>query len=115
MRKTQDKLAEYVKRHRANTIVIGNGTGSSETEEVVADLIAKTDTPLRYTIVNEAGASVYSASQLASEEYPEDVYKRQVLNIRSITKMLLAQLCRISDQYSAIQPRICLLYTSRCV
>ena len=68
---TQRTLAGYVRTYGANVIVIGNGTGSRETEEVVADLIAHTDTPLSYTIVNEAGASVYSASQLASEEYPD--------------------------------------------
>ena len=61
------------------------GTGSSATEEVVADLIAKTDAPLRYTIVNEAGASVYSASQLASEEYPDlDVTTRGAMSLSLI-------------------------------
>nr|WP_270299558.1 hypothetical protein [Eggerthella sinensis] len=53
---TQRTLAGYVRTYGANVIVIGNGTGSRETEEVVADLIARTDTPLSYTIVNEAGA-----------------------------------------------------------
>lgn len=99
VRKTQDKLAEYVERHRANTIVIGNGTGSSETEEVVADLIAKTDAPLRYTIVNEAGASVYSASQLASEEYPDlDVTTRGAMSLGRRLQDPLAELVKIPPQ-----------------
>ena len=93
------KLAEYVKRHRANTIVIGNGTGSSETEEVVADLIAKSDAPLRYTIVNEAGASVYSASQLASEEYPDlDVTTRGAMSLGRRLQDPLAELVKIPPQ-----------------
>ncbi|MFR1640123.1 MAG: hypothetical protein ACLSVD_13750 [Eggerthellaceae bacterium] len=71
VKETQARLAEYVRRYGINVIVIGNGTGSRETEEVVADLIPQLDRPVRYTIVNEAGASVYSASKLASEEYPD--------------------------------------------
>ena len=99
VRKTQDKLAGFVKRHRANTIVIGNGTGSSETEEVVADLIAKSDAPLRYTIVNEAGASVYSASQLASEEYPDlDVTTRGAMSLGRRLQDPLAELVKIPPQ-----------------
>lgn len=61
-------LARLAERHRANTVVIGNGTGSRETEEMVSELIAESAPDLRYTIVNEAGASVYSASELASRE-----------------------------------------------
>ena len=67
VKETQAQLAEYVRRYDVNVIVIGNGTGSRETEEVVADYIARSKAPVRYTIVNEAGASVYSASKLDSE------------------------------------------------
>ncbi|MEF9877361.1 MAG: Tex family protein, partial [Gordonibacter sp.] len=96
---TQHKLAEYIKRHRANVIVIGNGTGSRETEEVVADLIAKTDAPLHYTIVNEAGASVYSASKLASEEYPDlDVTTRGAMSLGRRLQDPLAELVKIPPQ-----------------
>ena len=64
---TKRVLDELAKRHHANTVVIGNGTGSRETEEVVSDFIAVLAPDMRYTIVNEAGASVYSASELASK------------------------------------------------
>ena len=66
----------------SNAVVIGNGTGSRETEEVVADFIAESAPDLRYTIVNEAGASVYSASELASQEYPDlDVTTRGAMSL----------------------------------
>lgn len=96
---TQTKLAEYVKRYQSNVIVIGNGTGSRETEEVVADLIAHTDSPLQYTIVNEAGASVYSASKLASEEYPDlDVTTRGAMSLGRRLQDPLAELVKIPPQ-----------------
>lgn len=97
--KTQAKLAQYVKRYNINTIVIGNGTGSSETEEVVADFIAHSDAALRYTIVNEAGASVYSASKLASEEYPDlDVTTRGAMSLGRRLQDPLAELVKIPPQ-----------------
>lgn len=97
--KTQSTLAQYVKRYRINTIVIGNGTGSSETEEVVADFIAQSDLPLQYTIVNEAGASVYSASKLASEEYPDlDVTTRGAMSLGRRLQDPLAELVKIPPQ-----------------
>mgnify|MGYP002224055883 CR=1 FL=1 len=68
---TKRELARLVKKDGVNTIVIGNGTASRETEEVVSEFIAEQAPSLRYTIVNEAGASVYSASELASQEYPD--------------------------------------------
>ncbi|WP_302395930.1 Tex family protein [Eggerthella sinensis] len=96
---TQRTLAGYVRTYGANVIVIGNGTGSRETEEVVADLIARTDTPLSYTIVNEAGASVYSASQLASEEYPDlDVTTRGAMSLGRRLQDPLAELVKIPPQ-----------------
>lgn len=67
---TKRELARLVKKDGVNTVVIGNGTASRETEEVVSEFIAEQAPGLRYTIVNEAGASVYSASELASQEYP---------------------------------------------
>ena len=65
---TKRELLRLTRKHRINTIVVGNGTASRETEEVVSAFIAESAPELRYTIVNEAGASVYSASLLASEE-----------------------------------------------
>lgn len=93
---TQKKLAQYVQQYRANVIVIGNGTGSRETEEVVSDFISKSDTTLQYTIVNEAGASVYSASKLASEEYPDlDVTTRGAMSLGRRLQDPLAELVKI--------------------
>ena len=68
---TEAVLKKLAEKFRINTIVIGNGTASRETEEVVAEFIRKSGLDIHYTIVNEAGASVYSASKLATEEYPD--------------------------------------------
>ena len=79
---TKRELARLVKKDSVNTIVIGNGTASRETEEVVSEFIAEQAPGLRYTIVNEAGASVYSASELASLEYPDlDVTVRGAMSL----------------------------------
>ena len=99
VKETQAQLAAYVEKHRINVIVIGNGTGSRETEEVVADYIARSKAPVRYTIVNEAGASVYSASKLASEEYPDlDVTTRGAMSLGRRLQDPLAELVKIPPQ-----------------
>lgn len=92
-------LERMVKRHRINTIVIGNGAASRETEEVVSQFIAESPAELRYTIVNEAGASVYSASKLASEEYPDlDVTTRGAMSLGRRLQDPLAELVKIPVQ-----------------
>lgn len=99
--KTQATLAKLVEKYNINTIVIGNGTASRETEEVVADFIKKYSSKngaksLRYTIVNEAGASVYSASKLATEEYPDlDVTVRGAMSLGRRLQDPLAELVKI--------------------
>lgn len=96
---TKRTLELLVRRHRINTIVIGNGTASRETEEVVSDFIAESGADLRYTIVNEAGASVYSASKLASEEYPDlDVTTRGAMSLGRRLQDPLAELVKIPVQ-----------------
>lgn len=96
---TKKTLDSLVKRHRINTIVIGNGTASRETEEVVSEFIAQSPDELRYTIVNEAGASVYSASKLASEEYPDlDVTTRGAMSLGRRLQDPLAELVKIPPQ-----------------
>lgn len=96
---TKRTLDSLVKRHRINTIVIGNGTASRETEEVVSEFIAQSSDELRYTIVNEAGASVYSASKLASEEYPDlDVTTRGAMSLGRRLQDPLAELVKIPPQ-----------------
>lgn len=93
---TERTLSRLVKRHRANTIAIGNGTASRETEEVVSEFIARECPEVRYTIVNEAGASVYSASKLASEEYPDlDVTTRGAMSLGRRLQDPLSELVKI--------------------
>lgn len=96
---TKRKLGELAHRYNINTIVIGNGTASRETEEVVSAFISESDFDLRYTIVNEAGASVYSASKLASEEYPDlDVTTRGAMSLGRRLQDPLAELVKIPPQ-----------------
>ncbi|MDM8302807.1 Tex family protein [Collinsella tanakaei] len=96
---TKRELARLTKRYGINTIVIGNGTASRETEEVVSDFIAEQAPDLRYTIVNEAGASVYSASELASREYPDlDVTTRGAMSLGRRLQDPLAELVKIPPQ-----------------
>lgn len=96
---TKRELARLTRKHRINTIVVGNGTASRETEEVVSQFIAESAPELRYTIVNEAGASVYSASKLASEEYPElDVTTRGAMSLGRRLQDPLAELVKIPPQ-----------------
>jgi uncharacterized protein len=93
---TERVLDLYVQKYNINVIVIGNGTASRETEEVVAEFIQKSGLPLRYTIVNEAGASVYSASELASSEYPDlDVTTRGAMSLGRRLQDPLAELVKI--------------------
>lgn len=101
---TKRTLDSLVKRHRINTIVIGNGTASRETEEVVSEFITQSSDELRYTIVNEAGASVYSASKLASEEYPDlDVTTRGAMSLGRRLQDPLAELVKIPPQSIGVE------------
>ena len=96
---TKRELERLVKKYAINTIVIGNGTASRETEEVVSEFIAESAPDLRYTIVNEAGASVYSASELASQEYPDlDVTTRGAMSLGRRLQDPLAELVKIPPQ-----------------
>ena len=96
---TKRELARLVSKDRVNTIVIGNGTASRETEEVVSEFISGQAPELRYTIVNEAGASVYSASELASREYPDlDVTVRGAMSLGRRLQDPLAELVKIPPQ-----------------
>ncbi len=93
---TEAVLGKLVDKFRINTIAIGNGTASRETEEVVADFIKKSGRDISYTIVNEAGASVYSASKLATEEYPDlDVTVRGAMSLGRRLQDPLAELVKI--------------------
>ena len=93
---TEAVLKKLADKFRINTIVIGNGTASRETEEVVAEFIRKSGLDIHYTIVNEAGASVYSASRLATEEYPDlDVTVRGAMSLGRRLQDPLAELVKI--------------------
>ncbi len=68
---SRQTVVSLIKKHNIDVIAIGNGTASRETEQFIADTISQVEHPVLYMIVNEAGASVYSASELALEEFPE--------------------------------------------
>ena len=92
-------LAQMIKRYNVNLIAIGNGTASRETEQVVAELLKETGLSLQYTIVNEAGASVYSASKLGAEEFPQyDVSLRSAASIGRRLQDPLAELVKIDPK-----------------
>lgn len=93
---TERTLENYCRKYDTNVIVLGNGTASRETEEVIASFIQKSGREIQYTIVNEAGASVYSASKLASEEYPNlDVTTRGAMSLGRRLQDPLAELVKI--------------------
>ena len=96
---TEATLKKLVEEYEVDVIVIGNGTASRETEEVVADFIRKNGYAIQYTIVNEAGASVYSASKLAAEEYPDlDVTTRGAMSLGRRLQDPLAELVKIDPR-----------------
>ena len=94
-----DKLAALIKKHKVAHIAIGNGTASRETEQMAVELIRKVGGGVSYAIVNEAGASVYSASKLAAEEFPEfDVNLRSAVSIARRLQDPLAELVKIDPK-----------------
>ena len=93
------KLAQLVKKHGVEHIAIGNGTASRETEQMTVELIHKVGGGLSYMIVSEAGASVYSASKLAAEEFPQfDVNLRSAVSIARRLQEPLAELVKIDPK-----------------
>lgn len=100
---TEAVLARLIEKYKINVIVIGNGTASRETEEVVAEFLRKNNYDIQYTIVNEAGASVYSASKLAAEEYPDlDVTTRGAMSLGRRLQDPLAELVKISPKHIGV-------------
>jgi len=96
---TEATLKKIVEKYKIDIIVVGNGTASRETEEVVANFIKKNGYDIQYTIVNEAGASVYSASKLAAEEYPDlDVTTRGAMSLGRRLQDPLAELVKIDPK-----------------
>ncbi len=93
------ELKRLIKKYGVSLISVGNGTASRESEQVIVELIKELDTPVQYVIVNEAGASVYSASKLATEEFPNfDVGQRSAASIARRLQDPLAELVKIDPK-----------------
>lgn len=93
------ELKRLIKKYNVDLISVGNGTASRESEQVIVSLLKELDRPVQYVIVNEAGASVYSASKLATEEFPEfDVGQRSAASIARRLQDPLAELVKIDPK-----------------
>lgn len=92
-------LKNLIQKYRISLISLGNGTASRESEQVIVDMLHETGLPVQYVIVNEAGASVYSASKLATEEFPDfDVGQRSAASIARRLQDPLAELVKIDPK-----------------
>lgn len=92
-------LTQLIKKYNVSLISLGNGTASRESEQVIVDMLHETGLPVQYVIVNEAGASVYSASKLATEEFPNfDVGQRSAASIARRLQDPLAELVKIDPK-----------------
>ena len=97
--KAKEQLSDLILRYNVDVIAIGNGTASRETEIMVAELIGELDRKVLYMVVSEAGASVYSASKLAAEEFPDfDVALRSAASIARRLQDPLAELVKIDPK-----------------
>ncbi len=102
----QNKIAEtkkivkgFIDKYHVSLISVGNGTASRESEMVIVDMLKEINKPVQYVIVNEAGASVYSASKLATEEFPNfDVGQRSAVSIARRLQDPLAELVKIDPK-----------------
>ncbi len=93
------ELKKLIDKYDVDLISVGNGTASRESEQVIVELIKEVSRPLQYVIVNEAGASVYSASKLATEEFPQfDVGQRSAASIARRLQDPLAELVKIDPK-----------------
>ncbi len=92
-------LKKMIKEYQVSLISVGNGTASRESEQVIVELLKEIPEPVQYIIVNEAGASVYSASKLATEEFPDyDVAQRSAISIARRLQDPLAELVKIDPK-----------------
>ena len=93
------ELKKLIKKYNVDLISVGNGTASRESEQIIVELLKELDRPVQYVIVNEAGASVYSASKLATEEFPNfDVGQRSAASIARRLQDPLAELVKIDPK-----------------
>lgn len=96
---SKKELKRLIKKYNVSLISVGNGTASRESEQIIVDLLKELDTKVEYIIVNEAGASVYSASKLATEEFPNfDVGQRSAVSIARRLQDPLAELVKIDPK-----------------
>lgn len=97
IKETKEIVTDLIKKYNVNLISLGNGTASRESEKIIADIIKGTD--VKYVIVNESGASVYSASNLARDEFPDyDVTERGAISIARRLQDPLAELVKIDPK-----------------
>ncbi len=95
----KDTLKKLIKKYHIDLISVGNGTASRESEQIIVELLKEIQEPVQYVITNEAGASVYSASKLATEEFPNfDVGQRSAASIARRLQDPLAELVKIDPK-----------------
>ncbi|MGL4787668.1 MAG: helix-hairpin-helix domain-containing protein, partial [Cetobacterium sp.] len=99
LKDAERKMRDFIKKYNIDIIVIGNGTASRETESFVAKVLKTVDSDVKYLIGNEAGASIYSASKIAVEEFPDlDVTVRGAISIGRRIQDPLAELVKIDPK-----------------
>ena len=99
IRAAKDKVKEFIDKYHITLISVGNGTASRESEQMIVEMLKEISTPVQYVITNEAGASVYSASKLATEEFPNfDVGQRSAASIARRVQDPLAELVKIDPK-----------------
>ena len=99
IKEAKETVKKLIKKYGVTLISCGNGTASRESEAVIVEMIKELDTPVSYIITNEAGASVYSASKLATEEFPNfDVGQRSATSIARRVQDPLAELVKIDPK-----------------
>nr|WP_318686327.1 Tex family protein [uncultured Acetatifactor sp.] len=99
VKEAKAELKRLIEKYHVDLISVGNGTASRESEQVIVELIKELNRPVQYVIVNEAGASVYSASKLATEEFPHfDVGQRSAASIARRIQDPLAELVKIDPK-----------------
>lgn len=96
---SKEILKKLIRKYNISLISVGNGTASRESEQIIVELLKEIKEPVQYVIVNEAGASVYSASKLATEEFPQfDVGQRSAVSIARRLQDPLAELVKIDPK-----------------
>ncbi|MCI9517268.1 MAG: RNA-binding transcriptional accessory protein [Lachnospiraceae bacterium] len=99
IRAAKETVKQLIQKYGVSLISVGNGTASRESEQVIVEMLGEIREPVQYVIVNEAGASVYSASKLATEEFPDfDVAQRSAVSIARRIQDPLAELVKIDPK-----------------